>query len=245
MSKEGIRNRIWSLLERERVARFPGTKGRIPNFQGAERAARRLSQIEVWREAKRIKANPDMPQRPARELALSQGKILYMAVPRLRSERCFLELDPSHLRGQFREASTIRGAFRLGRPVNPEEMDPIDLVVAGSVAVTKEGARVGKGGGYSDLEYAIAREIGIIDEETPVVTTVHRLQVVSNDIEMKIHDIPVDFIVTPEEVIVTLSRFQKPKGIYWEILEEEKIKSIPILTRLISTRGRAKGSLSP
>jgi len=183
-----------------------------------------------------------MPQRPVRELALSQGKVLYMAVPRLRSENPFLELDPSRLRGRFREASTIRGAFRLGRPVSPEEMDPIGLIVAGSVAVTEQGARLGKGGGYSDLEYAIGREVGIIDEKTPVVTTVHRLQVVSNDIEMKIHDLPIDFIVTPEEVIVTPSQFPKPEGIYWEILEEERLKSIPVLTRLrSSTNGKAKG----
>lgn len=242
MSKEEMRNRIWNLMEREGVARFPGTKGRIPNFQGAARAARRLSQIEMWREAKRIKANPDMPQRPVRELALSQGKVLYMAVPRLRREKCFLELDPSRLRGRFQEASTIRGAFRLGRPVSPEEMSPIDLIVAGSVAVTTQGARLGKGGGYSDLEYAIAREVGIIDEKTPVVTTVHRLQVTSNDIEMEMHDIPVDFIVTPEEVIVTRSRFLKPEGIYWEIVEEENLKSIPILTRFRhSISGKAKG----
>jgi len=104
-------------------------------------------------------------------------------------------------------------------------MDPKDLIVAGSVAVTKQGARLGKGGGYSNLEYAMGREVGIIDEKTPVVTTGHRLQVVSNDIEMKIHDLPVDFIVTPEEVMVTRSRFPRPKGIYWEILEEEKVKS--------------------
>lgn len=55
---------------------------------------------------------------------------------------------------------------------------------------------------------------------------------------MKIHDLPVDFIVTPEEVIATRSRFPKPEGIYWEILEEEKLKSIPILTRLQSKASR-------
>ncbi|MGB5931864.1 MAG: 5-formyltetrahydrofolate cyclo-ligase [Anaerolineae bacterium] len=118
------------------------------------------------------------------------------------------------------------------------EMDPTDLIVAGSVAVTKEGARLGKGGGYSDLECAIGREVGIIDEKTPVVTTVHRLQVAPNDIEMKIHDLSVDFIVTPEEAIITRSRFLKPEAICWEILEEEKLESIPILTRLRSSLKR-------
>jgi len=55
---------------------------------------------------------------------------------------------------------------------------------------------------------------------------------------MQIHDLPVDFIITPEEVIVTRPRFPKPQGIYWEILEEEKLKSIPVLTRLRSGTGR-------
>jgi len=59
---------------------------------------------------------------------------------------------------------------------------------------------------------------------------------------MQIHDLPVDFIITPEEVIATRSRFPKPEGIYWEILEEENLKSIPILIRLRSSiNRRAKG----
>jgi len=59
---------------------------------------------------------------------------------------------------------------------------------------------------------------------------------------MQIHDLPVDFIITPEEVIVTRPRFPKPQGIYWEILEEEKLKSIPVLTRLRSnTSSKARG----
>ena len=32
-------------LERERAARFPGTRGRIPNFRGAEAAASRLASL--------------------------------------------------------------------------------------------------------------------------------------------------------------------------------------------------------
>ncbi len=43
-----------------------------------------------------------------------------------------------------------------------KEMPPVDLIVAGSVAVNKKGSRIGKGGGYSDLEYAIGREFGFV-----------------------------------------------------------------------------------
>ncbi|MFQ6015181.1 MAG: 5-formyltetrahydrofolate cyclo-ligase, partial [Anaerolineae bacterium] len=147
--KAELRARIWTLLEREGVVRFPGAEGRIPNFAGAEKAAARLQALDDWRNARTIKANPDSPQRAVRELALREGKKVYMAVPRLRKVKCFVELDPARLVGRYRQASTIKGAFRWGRPILLEEMEPIDLIVAGSVAVTREGARVGKGGGYS------------------------------------------------------------------------------------------------
>jgi len=47
--KQAIRERIWALLERERAARFPGAKGRIPNFAGAPEAAARLASLPAWR----------------------------------------------------------------------------------------------------------------------------------------------------------------------------------------------------
>ena len=236
MSKAAIRERVWKLLEMQRVALFPGAWGRIPNFSGAEEAANRLLALEAWQRAKTIKANPDSPQRAVRLLALQQGKKVYMAVPRLRKLRCFIELDPQRLGERCRQASSIKGAFRWGRPVSLEEMEPVDLIVAGSVAVTKEGARLGKGGGYSDLEYGIARHFGLISTGTPVLTTIHPLQLVSNEIEMTVHDIPVDYIVTPEEIIVTEHEYPKPEGIYWEFLDEQRLRNIPVLRRLHGQR---------
>ncbi len=44
-AKQAIRERVWALLERERVARFPGATGRIPNFAGAPAAAARLASL--------------------------------------------------------------------------------------------------------------------------------------------------------------------------------------------------------
>jgi len=43
------------------------------------------------------------------------------------------------------------------------------------------------------------------------------------------HDIPVDFIVTPEGVIATERAFAKPVGILWEWLDKEKFDQVPIL----------------
>ncbi|MCK4443107.1 MAG: 5-formyltetrahydrofolate cyclo-ligase, partial [Thermoplasmata archaeon] len=161
-------------MEERNIARFPRpVKGRIPNFIGAEEAARKLTELEEWKNARVIKSNPDSPQRPVRENALNDGKIVYMAVPRLRELKCFIELDPRFLGSNITKASTIKGAFKYGQNVHPEEMKKVDIVIAGSVAVDKKGGRIGKGGGYSDLEFAIAREFHLIQEGTPVVTTVH------------------------------------------------------------------------
>jgi 5-formyltetrahydrofolate cyclo-ligase len=239
--KTEVRDAIWQLLAQEGVVRFPGAQGRIPNFVGAEKAAKLLSELNVWRKAQVIKVNPDAPQLPVRRAALADGKVLYMAVPRLRTEKCFIELDPQKLGSRVLLAASIKGAVKYGRPVSPREMRPVDMVVCGSVAVGRDGARVGKGGGYSDLEYGLLREENRVRELTPIVTTVHRLQIILHKIPMFPHDIPVDFFITPTEVIATRSVYPRPRGIYWDLLRVVKINTIPILRK----RMRQGGSSAP
>ncbi|HYL99674.1 MAG TPA: 5-formyltetrahydrofolate cyclo-ligase [Blastocatellia bacterium] len=231
MTKTELRRAVWDLMRESKVARFPGARGRIPNFKGAERCAGLVAELDVWKKARAIKANPDSPQRAIRHLALKQGKTVYMAVPRLREEKCFVELDPEMLEKKIYEASSIKGAFDHGRQVSIEEMKRIDLIVCGSVAVRRDGARVGKGGGYSDLEYGLARDFKMISARTPVITTVHPLQIVDVAIDLKPHDIPLDFIITPDEIIESQTLLPRPKGIYWNYLDQEKIGEIPVLKK--------------
>ena len=231
-SKQAIRERVWSLLTERGGARFPGAMGRIPNFIGAEAAPRRLAESPEWRAARVVKCNPDAPQLPVRVLALRQGKRLFMAVPRLRQERCFLELDPRRLAGRERAAASIRGAALFGKPTLPKDLPKIDLIVAGSVAVDRHGARIGKGGGFSDLEFALLTELGLVGRWTTVVTTVHPLQVVRAPLPMLAHDIPLDLIATPDKLRACPRRHKRPEGILWSALPEEKIAEIPVLARL-------------
>ena len=126
-------------------------------------------------------------------------------------------------------ASSIKGATKYGRPVLMEEIKDIDLIVCGSVAVNRKGARVGKGGGYSDLEFALLREEGKVDAKTPIVTTVHPLQIVKTEMPMTEHDIPLSAIITPEEILSLGPNRQKPRGIYWQMISQEKIDAIPVL----------------
>jgi 5-formyltetrahydrofolate cyclo-ligase len=237
VTKNEIREKIWRTLEKEGMALFPGAHGRIPNFRGAERAAHLLSTLPEWQKAKSIKANPDSPQRPIRHLALSSGKTLYMAVPRLRGKKCFIKLDPSKISSQkFSEASSIKGAFRYGIPIHPKEIPPIDLIVAGSVAVNRTGGRIGNGGGYSDLEYAIGREFGFVKEDVTILTTIHPLQIVDGVLPETHHDFGIDFILAPDALIPTHRKGGRPTGIIREHLTEQKISEIPILKEILSSK---------
>jgi 5-formyltetrahydrofolate cyclo-ligase len=232
--KAALRDEVWAALDRPGVARFPKPANRIPNFVGAEAAAARLAGTEEWSHAGTLKANPDSPQWPVRTRALVDGKLVYMAVPRLAEANPFFLLDPGRLADDPRAASSITGASRSARTVAVADVTPVDLVVAGCVAVDPTGARLGKGGGFSDLELAIAAEAGLVDARTVVVTTVHDLQVLEDGrIPTTGHDVHVDIVVTPERVLrCPRRRGHRLPRLRWRELTDEKVAAIPVLGRL-------------
>jgi len=79
--------------------------------------------------------------------------------------------------------------------------------------------------------------LGIVNSRTPIITTVHPLQIVDQKIPLKPHDISLDFIVTPNETIKCKKKSRSPKGIYWDYLDQEKIEAIPLLKKLKTRLG--------
>ncbi|GAB2957621.1 5-formyltetrahydrofolate cyclo-ligase [Saccharothrix stipae] len=239
--KQTARERVWALLEREGAVPV-GVHGRIPSFFGADEAAGRLAELPEWHGARVIKAVPDTAQEPVRARALREGKLVYMAVPKLAEKQPFYLLDPATLPVSPEEAANRHIAARVGLPVDVDTMQPVDLIVCGSVAVNHRGVRLGKGAGYSDIEVALLQEAGLIKSDTRIVTTVHQLQVVGGELPETEHDFSVDAIITPQAVI-RCPEPRRPRGLFWDELSAERIKAIPALAirRRAGRRGVEQG----
>ncbi len=237
--KEEVRKRVWDLMVELGVAAFPKPPhGRIPNFVGADLAASKVFTTDLWRGSKVVEVSPDSPQRPVRYRALLEGKTLLMPTPRLKEG--FLILNPNAIpKNALNEASTISGAFKYGVLASDvktlSRLGKVDLIVIGSVAVDVYGTRLGKGGGYSDLEYAVLKELKIIDENTPIITTVHDIQLIKDRLPREKHDVPVDLIATPTKLYKALEPKPKPKGLYKDLLNDE-IKNIRIIKQLTTLK---------
>lgn len=228
-AKQVIRQRVWADLEVAGVVE-PNVVGYIPDFFDADRAAALFAQLPVWSHAQVIKVVPDRAQEPVRRRALEDGKLVYMAAPRLATDKPFYMLDPNRLSVSPADAADPTVAAEFAPTVDVDEMRPVDLIVVGSVAVNHRGARLGKGAGYSDLEVGLLTEAGLISEQTVITTTVHELQVLDEDLPELTHDFRVDLIVTPEEVI-WCGHPKRPSGIDWSALRPEQVAAIPALAR--------------
>ena len=234
--KSDARTTVWDRLEAEGVARFPfPPHGRIPNFEGAPAAAERLFGTAPLADARRIKVNPDAPQRFVRIEALRRGRVVFVPTPRLRGG--FQRLDPDAIPAdEIDAAASLSHMDEWAEPVGLSDLPALDAIVTGSVAVTRDGRRCGKGEGYSDLEYALFRELG--HPPAPVATTVHPLQLVGS-FPTDAHDLPLAVIVTPGETISVAEPPPPPAGIDWDALPDEALEEMPVLAELRRRRDAA------
>lgn len=228
-SKSAAREAVWDALEEKGAARFPfPPHGRIPNFKGAPAAAERLFERPPFAEARRLKVNPDAPQRHVRIEALHRGCTVFVPTPRLRGG--FKRLDPTAIPDEdLTSAASLSNMDQWAEPVALDDLPQLDAIVTGSVAVTRTGRRCGKGEGYSDLEYAILLELG--HDPVPVATTVHPMQIVGS-VPADPHDLPLSWVVTSEERIEVSDPPAPPTGIDWDALSEEDLDEMPVLRKL-------------
>ncbi|MDT9025965.1 5-formyltetrahydrofolate cyclo-ligase [Rossellomorea yichunensis] len=235
--KDEIRHKVWNRLTENKLGRFPfPLVGRIPNFKGAEKAASYVQSMDIYKDAEVVKVNPDAPQLPLRASVLKDGKTLLIPTPRLKDG--FVMIKPEWVPGgEERKAASIKHMNTYGKVVPLTDIPAIDLIVVGSVAIHRDGRRLGKGEGYADREYAILREIG--NNPVPVITTINSEQLVRDDIPRDSYDLAVDWIITEEGITETHTPYPKPHGIEWEHVTEDEMGKMPILKEL---KGFSRGT---
>ena len=243
--KSVVRIRVWRGLI-DGASNVGPTFDRIPNFVGADAAAKRLSELDAWKRAKVVKCNPDPPQIPVRLRALYDGKLLFAPVPYLTKDFPYLRIDPEKLAARgidFETAATAQGFIQHGEPVGFTDMPKLDLCVVGSVAVTRRGGRTGKGGGFADLEQGVFRELGLADSLTPIATTVHSSQIVDDaEVLIESHDSVLNYVATELELIETHTGHKQPAGVDWNKVRADQFDDIPflrVLREAIESRKRA------
>nr|CAI5819484.1 unnamed protein product [Callosobruchus analis] len=232
VTKESIREEVWSNFKKNKIALYPGPYFRIPNFKGAEKAAEKLIELPEFKEVKSVEVNPDKPLEPSRRVVLENGKDLYVPSPRIQG--CLLKKLESDGVNSIRKIVSRWGIENVGIKVDVIDKFHIDMLVLGSVAVSKDGHRIGKGTGFADIEFAVLKELNIVDDTTVIVTVVHDTQVYDELPKelFKKYDVPVDYIVTPTTIIKVENKLPRPEGIYWDILTETRVKNIEVLQKI-------------
>jgi len=198
---------------------------------GGVAAASKIVKLDLFRRARILYFTSDGASRPLREEALRRGKTIVMSQPGLKG---YVVLDGSELtESEVKRLSTLRGALLRGEHTLLLEGVRVDAIILGSVAVDRSGARLGRGDGLYDLEYALLREMHAARADTPVLTLVHDLQVLEGGIPMLPHDVPVDIVATPT-LLITVSepRYKKPSGVIWDLLPIQRIKASRVLSYL-------------
>jgi 5-formyltetrahydrofolate cyclo-ligase len=215
----------------------------IPDFDGSPKCVDAIRQIPEYRSASTIVVMPDNNLEGFRCQALADGKRLLVCTYSML--RGFVLLNGDQVLSKDRDlAATLDGMERFGSQLSFGELcsaGPLDLLVTGAAAVSREGVHFGKGHGYLDIEWGLLSEMGLVGQQTPVIVSVHDCQVVDEPVPYAAYDVTVDVIVTPREV-VRCQPLPKPAGLFWDRLPREFADTRPYFAevrRLRRPRRRA------
>ena len=196
--KEKIRQEIWEKLYTQKLThRKNGDWNKIPDFKGKNKAAEQLTKTKEYKKAKIIFTAPDTAQQPVRYNCLKDNKTLIMATPNL--ENGYILLN-KNAKNEAEKASNNKYTKQYGKPI--KKIPKIDLVIEGSVGVDLKGNRLGKGKGYGDHEIKYLKKQNSINQKTPIITTIHPIQI-KNKIPVDKNDCKINMIITPKNTIYT------------------------------------------
>ncbi|XP_017477477.1 PREDICTED: methenyltetrahydrofolate synthase domain-containing protein [Rhagoletis zephyria] len=242
-TKRSLRVQTWKKIQDNKCGvGFNAIFNRIPGFVDSDKAAKLLSETDEFKKAENIKVNIDRALHSVKLQTLLAGKTLYLPGTR-DSKAIYLKVDvPADATDeQKKEILNVQDIQQHRTEITLDNKVKLDMVVIGSVLVSRDGYRIGRGNGFADQDIGLLTEIGSITPDTVIATMVHDLQVVDNlpkELFQK-YDTPIDLIVTPTEVIHVAKRLPRPTGIFWELLSERRLKIVPVLQVLKENEEKA------
>lgn len=242
-TKRSLRVQTWRKIQESRCGMgFNAIFNRIPGFVDSEKAASLLAETEEFKKAENIKVNIDRALYWIKLETLLRGKTLFLPATR-DSSALYLKVDvPANATDeQMKDILNIQDVQQHRTEISFENPVKLNLVVIGSVVVSRDGYRIGRGNGFTDLDIGLLIEIGSITPDTIIATMVHDLQVVDSlplGLFQK-YDTPVDLIVTPTQVIHVPNRLPRPAGLFWELLSQRRLRMIPVLQILKEAQEKA------
>ncbi|XP_013105838.2 methenyltetrahydrofolate synthase domain-containing protein [Stomoxys calcitrans] len=240
LTKRSLRVQTWKKIKDDKLGVHSGTIfNRIPTFVDSGKAVDLLVETDEFKKAKEIKVQIDRALNGARLQTLLSGKNLYLPSTRNSKAVCLKVDVPEDANDEKKkEILNVRNLDEYRTEIGLDSKIVFDMVIIGSVVVSRDGYRIGRGNGFNDLGLGLLIELGSITPNTIIATLVHDTQVVDSlptNIFQK-HDAPVDLIVTPTEVIRVAKRLPRPAGLYWELLSERRLKIVPVLEVLKETK---------
>lgn len=239
-----LRQQVWSELRQvaRPDARFHWNFSEfVPDFVGSELCAQAIREHKWYREAQFLFVAPDNSLTQIRANALQDDKQLLVATHAIR--RGFFLLQSENVPPALIPfAATLDGMEQYGQSITLDEireLGPLDLLLTGVSVVATNGVRFGKGHGFFDLEWAMFRELGAAQEETPIIAVGHDCQLIDTELEPSVVDTITDLIVTPTRVLQVEKQYDKPRGILWEFVSEELRHQVPPLQTLYQERNRS------
>jgi len=150
--------------------------------------------------------------------------------------RGFYRLDPSTIpASDHRYAATLDGfdRYAVAMPlVELQNGEKFALLVTGGSAVSNNGVRFGKGHGYFDFEWAVLSELGLTDSSSVVADVVHDCQFVNEVMPAEKHDVVVDWVVTPTQVMHIDQSSRQSGRVFWELVPGTEFEQLSIVAEL-------------
>ncbi len=217
-------------------------RDRLSRREGATLKAGKLAQLlrkeGCYRRAGQIFVGPAPVLQQVRINGLLDGKDLIMPGPGLKDG--FFLLKPFTVPfGDLPFAVTSKGLAKFARKLSRKDMSKlnIDFLATDALAVDLNGNRLGDGTGFFDIAHAVLSTMDALAEGSVVAAIVGPDQIAEPPLPTCNWDVPVNIVVTEEDIHAVPERAARASQIYWDSLSEKKIRKMTPLWWLRDERG--------